>query len=296
MKERRGGHSGAKAHKSQTAIEYLMTYGWSILIMSMVFAAFFVLGPFRVNFGPKAQPGMCKVMRNSITGPVLQGLCNNEEPQYVGVLDTAGGNGRGFACMNMTVPTLNLNSGGYNTVNFWMYWNGKDNESLIGFPGYFFLMYSGCIGFTTGNKDVYGVGSGGLADKWTMVTLEFYNGPFSTNNRIYIDGGEQNPYQCTGTSHTGTAKNNLLIGSSTGSKYIYTGQVTNLQIYNTSLDNTSIKALYDEGMGGDPFDLADLVAWVPLNGNANDYGGYSYLINASSNSCSASYTAGYSSP
>ena len=49
--------------------------------------------------------------------------------------------------------------------------------------------------------------------------------------------------------------------------------IANVQIYNEALSESQIYALYQEGIGGDPIDLQNLVAWYPLNGNANDYSG-----------------------
>ena len=56
-----------------------------------------------------------------------------------------------------------------------------------------------------------------------------------------------------------------------GSDFI--GLASNIQVYNTSLSANDIQALYLEGIGGAPIDLQNLVAWWPLNGNANDYSG-----------------------
>ncbi len=287
----------ASEHKEQSAMEYLMTYGWAILIIAVVLGAFFQLGIFNTaSFTPRAAPGACRVVRNPAFGAMLEGICDNALPLTVGKFSTSGNKGGGLACMNVTLPTMNLNGGGYNTVSFWMYWNGTDNQSIVGFPGYFFLLYSGCIGFTTGNKDVYGVSSSGLANTWSMITLEFYNGPFATNNKIYINGALQNPYQCVGLAHTGMAKTNLLIGSSTGSKYAYSGDVANLQIYNSSLDSNTILRMYEEGMGGAPIELSTLVSWIPLNSNSKDYSGYTNQLITSSTSCSQSYFGSYSLP
>jgi len=55
--------------------------------------------------------------------------------------------------------------------------------------------------------------------------------------------------------------------------YMMNGSMTNIQIYNTSLSANEIQALYQEGIDGAPVDLQHLVAWWPLNGNANDYSG-----------------------
>ncbi|MGC8694497.1 MAG: LamG-like jellyroll fold domain-containing protein, partial [Candidatus Micrarchaeia archaeon] len=82
--------------------------------------------------------------------------------------------------------------------------------------------------------------------------------------------------------------NGTLVGSNTGTNVVLDGQidlgygggigsidgyVSNVQIYNTSLSANDIQALYQEGIGGAPIDLQHLVAWYPLNGNANDYSG-----------------------
>ena len=56
----------------------------------------------------------------------------------------------------------------------------------------------------------------------------------------------------------------------------FTGYIANVQVYNTSLSPNEIQALYLEGIGGAPIDLQHLVAWWPLNGNANDYSGNGY--------------------
>jgi len=53
----------------------------------------------------------------------------------------------------------------------------------------------------------------------------------------------------------------------------YGNLLANVQIYNTSLSANEIRALYLEGIGGAPINLQHLVAWWPLNGNANDYSG-----------------------
>jgi len=49
------------------------------------------------------------------------------------------------------------------------------------------------------------------------------------------------------------------------------GYAANLQFYNTSLSSSEVNTLYQEGIGGVPIDLQNLVGWWPLNGNANDY-------------------------
>jgi hypothetical protein len=55
--------------------------------------------------------------------------------------------------------------------------------------------------------------------------------------------------------------------------YPFIGQIANVQVYNTSLSANEIQALYLEGIGGAPIRLQNLVAWYPLDGDANDYSG-----------------------
>jgi len=80
-----GRSAGAKA---QSAMEYLMTYGWAILTIAVVLGALFQLGVFNANnFAPKAPPGSCQVFRPNGPGTTsfinLEGICSGELPQYV---------------------------------------------------------------------------------------------------------------------------------------------------------------------------------------------------------------------
>jgi hypothetical protein len=44
-------------------------------------------------------------------------------------------------------------------------------------------------------------------------------------------------------------------------------------MYNTSLSENQVIAVYRDGLGGPPSDLRNLVGWWPLNGDFNDYSG-----------------------
>jgi len=73
--------------KAQSAMEYLMTYGWAILIIAVVLGALFQLGVFNpMTFAPKAPPGACQVFRPNGPGTTsfinLEGICSGELPQY----------------------------------------------------------------------------------------------------------------------------------------------------------------------------------------------------------------------
>jgi hypothetical protein len=59
-----------------------------------------------------------------------------------------------------------------------------------------------------------------------------------------------------------------------GTEY-FSGNLSNIQVYSGVLTTNAIKVLYSEGIYGLPVFSANLVAWYPLNGNANDYSGSS---------------------
>ena len=76
-------YSKFKSQKSQSAMEYLMTYGWAILIIAIVLVALFSLGVFNsANFAPRAQPGSCQVIRTAVQTS-LAGQCSGMLPEYV---------------------------------------------------------------------------------------------------------------------------------------------------------------------------------------------------------------------
>lgn len=56
-------------------------------------------------------------------------------------------------------------------------------------------------------------------------------------------------------------------------QYMPNGYLSNLQVYNTTLSKKQLTYLYDEGIGGAPANINNLIAWYPLNGNTNDYSG-----------------------
>jgi len=74
------------------------------------------------------------------------------------------------------------------------------------------------------------------------------------------------------------------------------GSIANVQIYNTSLSASEIQALYQEGIGGAPIDLQNLVAWWPLNGNANDYSGNSNNGQINNVNFVSNWWSGYTPP
>ncbi|MEM3781838.1 MAG: hypothetical protein QXT43_02670, partial [Candidatus Micrarchaeaceae archaeon] len=76
----------------------------------------------------------------------------------------------------------------------------------------------------------------------------------------------------------------------------FNGSISNIQVYNTYLSVNQVHALYIEGIGGAPIDLQNLVAWYPLNGNANDYSGNGNNAVTSNVIFASSWYSGYTPP
>jgi hypothetical protein len=108
------------------------------------------------------------------------------------------------------------------------------------------------------------------ANTWYFIAATYNSG---SPTEFYINGIQYPGPTESGVMTTGTS-GPLQIGPaiSNGNNAL-NGMIANVQIYNTSLSANEIQALYLEGIGGAPINLQHLVAWWPLNGNANDYSG-----------------------
>ncbi len=173
---------------------------------------------------------------------------------------------------------VNTAAGGYNTVSFWMDWNGITNVVPFTFsnPYQLYLDTATCFGFNTDHSDAYGINPTGLSGNWVFVTAVFYNGGITGNSLIYINGNLQPETQCAGSANSGTASTAVHLGTNDGiGGYYFGGDLANVQIYNTSLTPPQVQKLYQEGISAVPLSNNALVSWWPLNGNANDYSGHS---------------------
>ncbi len=273
----RGRGSGVSA---QAAMEYLMTYGWAIVILAVVLGALAYLGVFNpIDYAPKAQPGACSVYRpfgpNTTTDINTAGVCNGEIPQYVARFN--GGNSYIQPAQGILGGTSSL------TVSLWF--NAKslatggaqygwiDEEGVWGFKFGQPSSASFCFATTAGNwawcvepNTAYTFS----ANQWYFVTFTYSNG---APTEFYFDGIQYPGPTESGIMTTGSS-GPLQIGPAVSdSSEALNGLISNVQIYNTALDSNNIEALYAEGIGGAPIDLQNLVGWWPLNGNANDYSG-----------------------
>lgn len=265
-------------------MEYLMTYGWAILIIAVVIIGLDYIGVFNSNtFAPKASPGACYVLRTAAEVS-LAGECNGYIPRSVAYFN---GQNSWINVGNSTATSIT----GPLTITAWIYnpTGGKyailSRASKSAFYEYTFdtdynqycvgslpclVLYGGQSG---GNQAETSVGSYELSN-WTFVavTRQTSTSPFTEN--FYFDGN--NP----GTNNAGAGESQAsiyatvigAIAPGTG-EWNFKGYMTNVQLYNTTLSASDIQTLHAEGIGGIPINLQHLAGWWPLNGDANDYSG-----------------------
>ncbi len=270
IKNKNGARQGIK---SQSAMEYLMTYGWAILVIVVVIISLFKFGIFSNNLAPKAQPGSCYVSK-TITGGTLAGSCNGELPEFVAQFN---GQSSYIFAPSQTVPSIG-------TINVWIF--NRLSSSGSGVP---------MIVLGTDSSNNYGIGwgfvggaqnleflYGGIAweapttaitissNTWTNIIVTYTIGGSSTTFNAYVNGVYAGNTVATGLPSLPNAYTSMGWGHA-GS--YFQGYIADVQIYNASLPTTDIQALYQEGIGGAPIDTNYLAGWWPLNGNANDYSG-----------------------
>jgi Concanavalin A-like lectin/glucanases superfamily len=290
--------------RSQSAMEYLMTYGWSILIIAVILGAMFQLGVFNsVNLGPRAQAGNCKVFR--APGVVnLVGTCTGVLPQSV-------------AQFNGQTSYINLQKdmlqGTVFTLSSWIEISafagtGGVAEAVVSNGRYTLFgptqsyqgytnTFSAAIETGFSNDAVGTVTQNGFqTNVWYHVVM-VYDGSQSGNaNRlkVYVNGvNKALVYDDPIPAGTYDAGLPALIGGS--ATYLYfNGAEANIQIYNISLDANQVQALYLKGIGAAPVDPSHIVGWWPLNGDANDYSGNNNSGAASNVFYTGAWLPGYS--
>ena len=157
-----------RTSKQQAAMEYLMTYGWAILVVAIVVVAIFSLGLFNPsNLGPKARAGSCQIYRPEGIWTAafinLEGTCNNAVPEFVAQFN-------GGSYILISNPDL-FDSGTF-TVTAWVNINNPSTfHTLIGremsTQGWNFLLSSsGALGLridtnTITNKLLYSAAGAG---------------------------------------------------------------------------------------------------------------------------------------
>ena len=289
--------------RAQSAMEYLMTYGWAILIIAVVLGALFELGVFSGTFFmPHVPPGSCHVFRpygpRTVGSINLEGECQGEIPEYVAAFpDTSSSDYIQLASPNIHYTSI--------TVVAWI------NVAAISGGAPQALIAQGmawpCGASTTFFFGFYGQGAIGCASSVIPSNIGITPGNWYqlayTQNSVatwyFIDG---KPAGAVGGASLPYSTANIVVNP-TGAGGIYPfnypsapDYISNIQIYNSSLDPNSIAALYQEGIGGAPQNLQNLVGWWPLNGNANDYSGNNNDGNATDVVYTTNWENGYTQP
>ncbi len=287
-----------------------MTYGWAILIIAVVLIALFQLGIFdSSNLTLKAQPGSCQVFK-TVTAITLEGICNGALPEYItkaGINDYIIINDSGLSSSPTNIQ------GNQITITAWVNIYGQPYHDVIDKENQYGMKidYKNtphpctpsnslnlCLEWDTSNNwvgDSFPIPNSSF-DQWMFLSVSM-NGD---KKYWYADGikiGSLNQ-----PNSIIYASSNIAIGSISpgyagyGESEWFNGSISNVQIYNTALSSSDVQALYQEGIGGAPQDISNLVAWWPLNGNANDYSGNNNNGAATNVIYSGSWTSGYSAP
>ncbi len=287
--------------RSQSAMEYLMTYGWAILVIAVVLGVLFQLGVFgNANLAPKATPGSCEVQRTT-AGTSLAGMCQGELPQYVAVFGGAanmvGSFSGGFPTNAQTPVTLSAwvydpsnsaiaavaagsNSYGCTSHLYYAGLDSHDSSSTIDYHGC-------CNDYQSTAPATFNRADG----KWHFIAISYSSS--AATIAFQVDGSYESASWAANPEIGGQT---LLVGQDMCDHWYFTGDAANLQLYNTSLSQAELLALYQEGIGGAPVRPQNIVGWWPLNGNGNDYSGNNNNLQNNGAGFTSFWSSSYSAP
>ncbi len=250
--------------KSQSAVEYLMTIIWALLLIGIVALILYQFGAFTPITQPKAHAGACQISRPY--GPyttsliTFEGVCTNQLPYYVGFLSQQAGG-------NIVIPLNKGLTANQLTLTFWaeLTGNGKFPQNILFVSGAFYICQQG-------NK-------GNTVTPWQFIALTINTSKRTNNANLYV-----NDTLIETTTFDPSSSNEINIGGAIpgifdcppvyhAPLYGIDGYISNLQIYGSVFNLNELGQLYVEGLGGDPTNLNALEAWWPLNGDTVDYSG-----------------------
>ncbi len=288
--------------QAQSAMEYLMTYGWAILVIALVLGVLYYLGVFSsASLAPRAQPGSCQIFRPNGPGTsydaALSGTCNDEMPEYVAQF-----NGQ---TSYVKTPSLTIGPGSA-SLSVWVYLSSSPPSPGIvattgEVPGGFETWVDTALALHFTVRSSSGTTYTIAAPASSINTWYFLVDTFNSSSgveAIYINGALKN--SASGTS-LGPNTLDMCFGSyggytgSCGGDYL-PGSLADIQIYNISLTTNEIQALYIDGIGGPPVRPQNLLGWWPLNGNPNDYSGNQNNGASTAVSYTSSWVSGYTNP
>lgn len=274
-------HTGRS--KAQSAMEYLTTYSWAIVVIVIVVLMLFELGLFSPNSSSaRVLTGSCYVERpygpNTTQLIGLQGLCTGGLPKFV-----ASFNGTNSVIVG---PVLGQATSNSVTIAAWM--DAESQGTVTLYP-----IDTNSIGLRapSGSGTLRGVMTANVGGSYTNFIID-YSGKYPLNYWVFVvttyNGNVLDLYvngALAGSKtvnypiflQDGTIAGNFLIGGnhipSIGDESSFYGKMADVQFYNTALGASDIRELYAEGIGGAPLNLYNLIGWWPLNGNAKDYSG-----------------------
>lgn len=160
----------------------------------------------------------------------------------------AAGNGP----MRSTGVSLNLGSGAKNSVSFWMFWNGGDNQMPFGFARHDLWFQGGSFGFNSGASDIFGISSAGLANGWHHVAAVFTNANVA-DNKLWIDGVARVLTQrqsAPNNSNAYAANTFQLSGWTNDNNYRFIGRLDELKVYRGALTDAMVLSDYNAASCG----------------------------------------------
>lgn len=178
----------------------------------------------------------------STTNPV-----NANDPGTCGYATLPGSTNNGGA---FTIPGLPVSvaNGAQTSVAFWMYWDGTNSVMPIGWNVHDLWLVGGHFGFNTGNGDVYGTSSAGLANGWHHVAAVFTNGSV-TGNKLYIDGVDQvlTQRQSSPNNSRAVVSTTLRVGGwQANNSYRFTGRIDEVNVFNGEVTAPEVAVLFSD--------------------------------------------------
>ncbi len=266
-----------------TNIQQLFGSGSSVLLYGPGRAAFdiealrnsiangyYFASPATASFGQWAS---AQTSQSSPQGIFTLGTYNQQAGQFNGASSISANSpssltGTGSVCTWFYPSVSQSSSTAYTLADFGTAGsNTHELDFLVDIPTYNGLAVLNAVGGTE-----YTLKQGGspvTPGSWHLGCVTWTG----SNMYLYLDGN-LSASNTQGTTDSLAWSSTFHIGlRGGGANQYWLGQISNMQIYNTSLSKAQISSLYREGVDDLPPSNKGLVGWWPLNGNANDYSG-----------------------
>lgn len=221
----------------------------------------------------------CHIVKSNVGYSYTTGVNCNQNPEFAAMLTT------GSYIAVPTAKQFTTNMSNY-TVSLWY------NQSALNTT-------AELISTRSSGSDTFDVQLGKLQSGGTGIHVEIGNGnswlvnynytfsqtPKSWHNiavtvgsnqwALYLDGSIVNTAPLGGTPVFATPNSYIYVGSPKGCPGCsypsqFYGRVSNLQIYNTSIQRTLVTSMYNAGTGAAPVDPAHTVGWWMFNQTTTD--------------------------